>query len=174
MLPSLGFEVNAATAVTFREVPLTALTSRWLRPAVLRMWLRSRSKVSIFWMYLYWMLQKLQELGTWWNRMAFGLPWYECDIPDVRHPVHVHAVVVVRTLLGLLDHELPDELLKCCIVQIFRVVPQNFMLVCWDKALKWMSHCEERCVFRIVLLHKHYFRMLIEIDVWKYKIMAKS
>ena len=55
---------------------------------------------------------------------------YDCDIPDVRHPVQVHAVVVVRTLLRLLDHELPDELLKCCIVQIFRVVPQNFMLVC--------------------------------------------
>ena len=75
--------------------------------------------------------------------------------------MQVHAVVVVRTLLGLLDHELPDELLKCCIVQIFRVVPQNFMLVCRDKALKWMSHCEERCVFWIVLLHKYYFRILM-------------
>ena len=64
----------------FREVSLTALTSRWSRPAELRMWLRSRSNVSIFWMYLYWMLQKLQELGTWWNRMAFVVWWYECDL----------------------------------------------------------------------------------------------
>ena len=65
------------------------------------------------------------------------------NLPDVRHPMNVHAMIVFWTIFKFFDDKLCKKLMECAVVKIFCVVSKILVLIGTDKTFKWMSNCEE-------------------------------